>query len=199
MPFEKLYIHAAHHAAYYPGAEPMTLKLLFAPKDGRLLGAQAVGRAGVDKRIDVLAMAIQKGATVYDLEEAELCYAPQYGSAKDPVNMAGFAAANILRGDVDVAHWSDWQAPARPPARRRWCWTCGTRPRWPPRACPARVYIPLGELRRRLGELPRDREIWVHCGAGQRSYYACRILKQHGFRVRNLSGGMKTYQMLHGK
>ena len=99
-----------HHAGYYPGAEMMMLKLLFAPQDGRILGAQAVGRAGVEKRIDVLAMAIQKGASVYDLEEAELCYAPQYGSAKDPVNMAGFVAGNLLRGDVEVVHWTEWQS-----------------------------------------------------------------------------------------
>jgi NADPH-dependent 2,4-dienoyl-CoA reductase/sulfur reductase-like enzyme/rhodanese-related sulfurtransferase len=198
MLFEKLYLHAAQHAAYYPGAEPMALKILFSPQDGRLLGAQAAGRSGVDKRIDVLAMAIQKGATVYDLEEAELCYAPQYGSAKDPVNMAGFAAANILRGDVAVAHWSQWRA----------LQAAGTLPvvldvRSPDEVAasqvPGSVHIPLGELRRRLDELPRDREIWVHCGAGQRSYYACRILAQRGFRVRNLSGGMQTYQMLHGK
>ena len=109
MPYEKSYTHALHHASYYPGAERIAMKLLFAPESGRVLGAQAVGRAGVEKRIDVIAMAIQKGATVFDLEEAELCYAPQYGSAKDPVNMAGFVAANILRGDVAVGHWSEWK------------------------------------------------------------------------------------------
>ena len=109
IPFEKSYTHAAHHASYYPGAERISLKLLFSPDSGRVLGAQAVGRAGVEKRIDVIAMAIQMKATVFDLEEAELCYAPQYGSAKDPVNMAGFVAANILRGDVRVGHWSDWK------------------------------------------------------------------------------------------
>ncbi len=107
---QKSYTHSSHHAGYYPGAERISLKLLFAPDTGRLLGAQAVGKAGVDKRIDVLATAIQKGATVFDLEEAELCYAPQYGSAKDPINMAGFVAGNILRGDVTAASWSDWKA-----------------------------------------------------------------------------------------
>ena len=98
-PYRKVYVHPAHHAGYYPGAEPMTLKLLFDPQTGRVLGAQAVGGAGVDKRIDVLAVAIQAGMTVFDLEEMELAYAPQYGSAKDPVNMAGFVAAGLLRGD----------------------------------------------------------------------------------------------------
>ena len=107
--FEKSYVHPTHHASYYPGAERISLKLLFSPDSGRVLGAQAVGRAGVEKRIDVLAMAIQMKATVFDLEEAELCYAPQYGSAKDPVNLAGFVAANILRGDVRVGHWSEWK------------------------------------------------------------------------------------------
>jgi len=198
MLFEKLYLYAPQHAAYYPGAEPMALKILFSPQDGRLLGAQAAGRSGVDKRIDVLAMAIQKAATVYDLEEAELCYAPQYGSAKDPVNMAGFAAANILRGDVAVAHWSQWRALE----------AAGTLPvvldvRSPAEVAasqvPGTIHIPLGELRRRLDELPRDREIWVHCGSGQRSYYACRILTQRGFRARNLSGGIQTYQRVPGK
>src|SRR5438477_280313 len=104
-PYRKVYIHPTHHAGYYPGAEAMTLKLLFDPQSGRVLGAQAVGGAGVDKRIDVLAMAIQAGMTVFDLEEAELAYSPQYGSAKDPINMAGFVAGGLLRGEhpqVDV-------------------------------------------------------------------------------------------------
>ena len=109
IPCEKSYTHAFHHASYYPGAERIAMKLLFSPETGRVLGAQAVGRAGVEKRIDVIALAIQMKATVFDLEEAELCYAPQYGSAKDPVNMAGFVAANILRGDVAVGHWSEWK------------------------------------------------------------------------------------------
>jgi NADPH-dependent 2,4-dienoyl-CoA reductase/sulfur reductase-like enzyme len=109
IPFEKIYTHSPSHATYYPGAEMMTIKLLYAPQTGRILGAQVVGRLGVDKRIDVLAMALQKGATVFDLEEAELCYAPQFGSARDPLNIAGFAAANALRGDVDVVHWDQWQ------------------------------------------------------------------------------------------
>ena len=196
--FAKSYTHSSHHASYYPGAEMMTIKLLFAPDTGRILGAQAVGKAGVEKRIDVLAMAIQKGATVYDLEDAELCYAPQYGSAKDPVNMAGFVAANALRGDVDVAHWEDWQdrldRGAEPPlvldVRTR-AEAAG--------AVPGAVNIPLGEIRTRMSELPRDREIWVHCGVGQRSYYATRILRQNGFRVRNLSGGMRTFQAVPKK
>jgi NADPH-dependent 2,4-dienoyl-CoA reductase/sulfur reductase-like enzyme/rhodanese-related sulfurtransferase len=194
IPFEKSYVHAMHHASYYPGAERISLKLVFSPESGRVLGAQAVGRAGVEKRIDVIAMAIQMKATVFDLEEAELCYAPQYGGAKDPVNLAGFVAGNILRGDVDVGHWSDWK-------RRR---TAGDTPATldvrPPslvaaEAIPGTIRIPFGELRARLGELPRDREIWVHCVVGQTSYNAVRLLKQHGFKVRNLSGGITSYEL----
>jgi NADPH-dependent 2,4-dienoyl-CoA reductase/sulfur reductase-like enzyme/rhodanese-related sulfurtransferase len=193
MAFEKSYTHGPHHASYYPGAERISIKLLFAPDSGRVLGAQAVGRAGVEKRIDIIAMAIQKGATVFDLEEAELCYAPQYGSVKDPVNIAGFAASNILRGDVDVAHWSDWlqlQAAGQTPV------TLDVRPATAVAAAaiPGTIRIPLGELRTRLDELPRDREIWVHCMVGQTSYNAVRMLRQHGFRVRNLSGGITSYK-----
>lgn len=192
MPFEKSLTHSTHHAGYYPGAEPMTLKLLYAPKDGKLLGAQGVGRAGVERRIDVIAMAIQKRGTVEDLEEAELCYAPQYGSAKDPVNIAGFVAGNNLHGDVDLAHWEQWRDMAEKPV----VVDVRTAAEAAAGAAPGTINIPLGELRTRLGELPKDREIWVHCGVGQRSYYASRILRQNGFRVRNLSGGMKSYQSL---
>ena len=156
--------------SYYPGAERISIKLLFAPDTGRLLGAQAVGKAGVDKRIDVLAMAIQKGATVFDLEEAELCYAPQYGSAKDPINIAGFVAGNILRGDVAAASWTDWKALA---AANQTPVTLDVRPPTAVAsgAIPGTIRIPLGELRSRLNELPRDKEIWVHCVVGQTSYY----------------------------
>ncbi|HEY4761772.1 MAG TPA: CoA-disulfide reductase [Thermoguttaceae bacterium] len=192
--YEKIYTHSFHHASYYPGAERISLKILFAPDNGRILGAQAVGRSGVDKRIDVLAMAIQKGATVFDLEEAELCYAPQYGSAKDPINIAGFVAGNILRGDVAPANWSLWKVLA---AENKTPFTVDVRPRLVAArsAIPGTINIPLGELRSRLNELPRDKEIWVHCGVGQTSYFAARILKQHGFKVRNISGGFASYKM----
>lgn len=194
MRHEKSYTHSVHHAGYYPGAEMMTVKLLFDPESGRILGAQAVGKSGVDKRIDVLAMAIQKQATVYDLEEAELCYAPQYGSAKDPVNMAGFVAANVLRGDVELAHWQQWSERQEAGETLPLVVDVRTAAEAAAGAVPGSLNIPLGELRARLGELPRDREIWVHCGVGQRSYYASRILRQNGFNVRNLSGGMRTFQ-----
>jgi NADPH-dependent 2,4-dienoyl-CoA reductase/sulfur reductase-like enzyme/rhodanese-related sulfurtransferase len=192
--YQKSYTHSLHHAGYYPGAERISMKLLFAPETGRLLGAQAVGRSGVDKRIDVLAMAIQKGGTVFDLEEAELAYAPQYGSAKDPVNMAGFVAGNILRGDVDPASWTEWlelsaagQTPVTLDVRAPTAVASG--------AIEGSIRIPMGELRSRLDELPKDKEIWVHCVVGQTSYMATRILKQHGFKVRNISGGFTSYKM----
>jgi len=186
--YEKVYLHPGHHAGYYPGARMISLKLIFSPKGGKILGAQAVGEAGVERRMDVIAMAIQKGGTVFDLEEAELCYAPQYGTAKDPVNLAGMVAANLLKGDVPTAHWEG---------------TVGTTalivdvrdPHEHAAGHPAgAINIPLPELRARLAEIPRDREVWVHCGVGQRSYYATRILKLNGFRVKNLSGGFATFK-----
>jgi rhodanese-related sulfurtransferase len=194
IPFEKIYTHSLNHAGYYPGAERISMKILFDPKTGRLLGAQAVGKEGVDKRLDVIATAIQMQATVFDLEESELCYAPQFGSAKDPVNIAGFVAGNILRGDVMPGNWSDWKALV----------ACGETPFTldvrPPSAVaagaiPGTIRIPMAELRSRLEELPRDREIWVHCVVGQTSYNAVRLLAQHGFKVRNLSGGITTLKM----
>ena len=185
--YQVVYLHPGSHAAYYPGAKPLHMKLIFRPGDGRILGAQAVGEEGAEKRIDVLAVAIQKQATVFDLEECELCYAPQYGAAKDPVNLAGMAAANVLRGDVQLAPWEELPqtgallVDVRDPDEFAAGHIDGA------------VNVPLGELRRRAGELPRDREIWVYCGVGQRSYYALRFLRQNGFQVRNLSGGYQTY------
>ncbi len=158
------------------------MKVLFRKSDGRVLGAQAVGMDGVDKRISALAMAIQMGATIYDLEEAELCYAPQFGSAKDPVNFAGMVAADILRGDMPVAHWDalgdglllDVREAAELAVEE----------------VPGAVNIPLGQLRTRLGELPRDKDIFVICRSGGRAYYATRVLLQNGFKARTIAGGM---------
>ncbi len=186
--FESVYLHPGNHVGYYPGAKPIHLKLVFRRSDGLVLGAQAVGEEGVARRIDVISTAIQMGATVFDLEEAELCYAPQYGAAKDPVNVAGMIAANVVRGDVDLASWRELHAAeallldVREPAEFHAGCLNGA------------VNIPLGQLRDRMDELPRDREIWVSCGVGQRAYYACRLLSQHGFHVCNLSGGYHTYR-----
>ena len=187
--YDKIYLHPYDHASYYPGAKQIHMKLLFSRDDGRILGAQAVGEEGVARRIDVIAMAIQKGATISDLEEAELCYAPQFGTAKDPVNLAGMIANNVLHGDVSLASWvkvPDTQAlllDVREPSE----FTAGH--------VEGALNIPLPQLRARLAELPGDREIWVYCAAGHRSYYALRILRQHGYScVRNLSGGFSTYK-----
>ena len=182
--FEKIYLFPNSHAGYYPGAKMIALKVVFRKSDGRLLGAQALGEDGpaVDKRISALAMAIQMGATVYDLEESELCYAPQFGSAKDAVNFAGMVAADVLRGDMPLAHWADTEGAylldVRQPAELVL------------ESVPGAVNIPLPQLRARLGELPRDREILVICRSAQRAYYATRILQQNGFKARNISGGM---------
>ncbi len=194
-PYKKVYTHSMDHAGYYPGASPIAMKLLYEPESGRLLGAQAVGDGGVEKRIDVLAMALQTGATVHDLEEAELCYAPQYGSAKDAVNIAGFVAGNSLRGDVRIVHWDEWRARCE---RGDSPVVLDVRPLEAVSALGEvrdATKIPLGELRTRMSELPKDREIWVHCAVGQSSYIACRILSQHGFQVANLSGGITSFKM----
>jgi NADPH-dependent 2,4-dienoyl-CoA reductase/sulfur reductase-like enzyme/rhodanese-related sulfurtransferase len=192
-PYRKVYVHPAHHAGYYPGAEGMTLKLLFAPDDGRLLGAQGVGGAGVDKRIDVLSVALQARMTVYDLEELELCYAPQYGSAKDPVNMAGFVAAGWLRGDHPQLAVED--VLSQPESERPWLLDVRTSKEYADGHIPGASNIPVDELRARLDEVPRDRPLAVYCQVGQRGYIATRLLRQHGFEAANLSGGYKTYRM----
>ncbi|MEX2288180.1 MAG: FAD-dependent oxidoreductase [Planctomycetaceae bacterium] len=195
--YRKVYVHPAHHAGYYPGAEPMTLKLLFDPQTGRLLGAQCVGGAGVDKRIDVLAVAIQAGMTVYDLEEAELSYAPQFGSAKDPINMAAFVAAGLLRGDhpqIDVE-----AVLAAPPGERVFLLDVRTPHEFAGGHMPGAVNIPVDDLRPRLSELPRDRTIAAYCQVGQRGYLATRILLQSGFSAVNVGGGYKTYELFNPK
>ena len=185
--YEKLYLHAGHHVGYFPGAEKMHLKLIFRPSDGSILGAQAVGKAGVDKRIDVIAMAIQKGGTVYDLEEAELCYAPQFGSAKDPVNFAGMIAANHLHGDDPLIHWNGPQLAnsdlldVRDPEE----FAAGH--------APGARNIPLNVLRSALGNLPKDRPLAVYCAVGGRAHNAVRILRQNGFDAANISGGFTTF------
>jgi NADPH-dependent 2,4-dienoyl-CoA reductase/sulfur reductase-like enzyme/rhodanese-related sulfurtransferase len=194
-PYRKVYVHPTHHAGYYPGAEAMTLKLLFDPESGRVLGAQAVGGAGVDKRIDVLAVAIQAGMSVFDLEEMELAYAPQYGSAKDPVNMAGFVAAGLLRGDHPQA---DVEAVLAAPAGERPVLVDVRTPQeYAGGHIPGAVNVPVDDLRSRLRELPRDRDIAVYCQVGQRGYLATRILLQAGYPAANVGGGYKTYRLHH--
>ena len=193
--YEQVVVHPNDHAGYYPGASPMTLKLLFNPEDARVWGAQAVGTAGVDKRIDVIAMAIHAEMTVDDLEEVELCYAPQYGSAKDAVNMAGFVAAGVMRGDHPVTHCH-----LLPPTDQPRDWYV-LDVRSPVEFAAGHIHdainIPLEELRERMSELPTNRRIAVYCFVGQRGYMATRVLKQNGFDVCNLSGGFKSWQHRH--
>ena len=187
--FEKIYLFPNSHAGYYPGAKMIGLKVLFRKSDGRLLGAQALGEdaAAVDKRISALAVAIQMRATVHDLEEAELCYAPQFGSAKDAVNFAGMVAADVLHGDMPLAHWEDTDGAFLLDVRQPVELVV--------ESVPGAVNIPLNQLRARLGELPRDREIRVICRSAQRAYYATRILRQNGFKARTISGGMLARAM----
>jgi NADPH-dependent 2,4-dienoyl-CoA reductase/sulfur reductase-like enzyme/rhodanese-related sulfurtransferase len=195
-PYRKIYVHPGHHAGYYPGAESLTIKLLFDPDSGRILGAQAVGGAGVDKRIDVLAMAIQAGLTVFDLEEAELAYAPQYGSAKDPVNMAGFVAAGMLRGEhpqIDVGTLL-----ALPGDEQPLLLDVRTPQEFAAGAIPGSINISVDDLRARWGELPSNRKIAAYCQVGQRGYVATRMLQQLGLSVQNVSGGYKAYLLYQG-
>jgi NADPH-dependent 2,4-dienoyl-CoA reductase/sulfur reductase-like enzyme/rhodanese-related sulfurtransferase len=189
--YEKVYLFPNSHAGYYPGAKTLVLKVLFRKSDGKLLGAQALGRDGVEKRVDALAMAIQMGATVYDLEEAELCYAPPFGSAKDPVNFAGMAPADVLRGDMPLVHWDALDGSLLLDVRNP--------QEIAVEAVPGALNIPLPLLRSRLAELPRDREIAVICRSAVRAYYATRILLQNGFKAKNISGGMLSRSMLATK
>ena len=189
--YDKVYVHAANHAGYYPGATRMHLKLLFRTSDGLLLGAQAVGKAGVDKRIDVIAMAIQKGGTIYDLEEAELCYAPQFGSAKDPVNFAGMIAANHLRGDSPLLQWSDPRLASFDLLDVR------DTDEFAEGHAPGARNIPLNDLRAALDSLSKERPLAVYCAVGGRAHNAVRLLRHHGFNAANISGGFTTWRHIH--
>jgi NADPH-dependent 2,4-dienoyl-CoA reductase/sulfur reductase-like enzyme/rhodanese-related sulfurtransferase len=189
--YDKVYLHPGHHVGYYPNAKPIALKVLFAKADGRILGAQAVGQEGVEKRIDVLALALQTKATVFDLEEAELCYAPQFGAAKDPINMAGMIAANALRGDAPLVHWQQLTE-----LGDRLLLDVRNPGEFEAGYVPGAINIPLPKLREHLSELDPKREIWVYCQVGQRGYYATRLLRLNNFQASNLSGGYKTYQAI---
>ena len=186
--YEKVYLYPNSHAGYYPGAKPIAMKVLFRKSDGRVIGAQAAGEDGIDKRISDLALAIQLGATVYDLEEVELCYSPPFGSAKDPINFAGMVAAGVLRGDLPVSHWETLDDVFLLDVREK--------PELKVEQVPEALNIPLGELRGRLDELPRDRQIHVVCRSGQRAYYATRLLLQNGFDANVVSGGMLSHAIV---
>ncbi|SCJ97608.1 Coenzyme A disulfide reductase [uncultured Clostridium sp.] len=193
--YKAIHIHPGSHAGYYPGAFPISLKLIFSPKDGKILGAQAVGIDGVEKIIDVLATAIKGSLTVFDLPDLELCYAPPYSSAKDPVNMVGYYATNLLEGLVDIVQWNEidelkanneFILDVREPFEI----SLGT--------IEGSVNIPLGEIRKRINELPKNKTIYVYCQVGQRGYVACRLLSQLGYKCVNIDGGYKTYALTRG-
>lgn len=195
IPCEKIYLWPFGHATYYPGAASMHIKLLFSPSDGKVLGAQVIGREGVDKRIDIFAVAVRTGLTVFDLESLELAYAPPYGSAKDPVNMAGFVGANVLNGDVRF--WFADEHPSRTAAGT--ILDVRTKREYSQGHIEGAVNIPIHEVRSRLaeiGELPQP--FFIYCLTGIRSYIVYRILLQHGFpEVYNLAGGWKSFESCH--
>jgi rhodanese-related sulfurtransferase len=195
IPFKAIHLHPNSHAGYYPGAKPLALKVLFHPDTGELLGAQAVGEAGVDKRIDVIATAIQGGLSIEDIAELELCYAPPFGSAKDPVNMAGMVGENICRDIISTVSWRELEALAPQTTLLDVRDEAEVAKNG---GIPRALNIPLNSLRSRLSELPKDKELIVYCHSGQRSYNACRILRQHGFRCRNLSGAFATWSASQG-
>ncbi|MGY0372754.1 FAD-dependent oxidoreductase [Clostridium sp. JNZ J1-5] len=189
IPYEAIYVFPQSHASYYPGATPITLKLIF-NKEGKIFGAQAIGYVGIDKRIDDIATVIRLGGNIADLTELELCYAPPYSSAKDPVNMAGYVAENIISGKSEVV------LPREIDSRNRESiilLDVRTDLEQETGSIDGSVHIPLQQLRQRLGELDKAKEIWAYCQVGQRGYYAERLLKQNGFKVKNVTGGFKLY------
>jgi len=182
--FHTAWIHPNQHPGYYPGAAPIDIKVIF-DDEGRILGAQAVGREGVDVVINSLAQAMRGGQTVFDLEEVELAYCPAWGNAKHPINMVGFVAANILRGDMEVIE--PWEKPdAWLDVREADETAAGM--------IPGAIHIPMGQIESRLAEIPRDRSIGVYCAVGLRGYIVYRRLKNLGFKVRNLNGGYRTWR-----
>ncbi len=195
IPYEVVHVHPASHAGYYPGASPIALKLIFDKETGKIFGAQAVGKDGVDKRIDVIATAIKGGLTVLDLPDLELAYAPPFSSAKDPVNMAGYVASNIVEGVIETVQWHEIDAivsnggtliDVRNPAELKNGFIKGA------------LNIPVDELRSRIHELPQNQIIYVNCQVGLRGYLATRILQEKGFKAINLDGGYRTYALVQG-
>jgi NADPH-dependent 2,4-dienoyl-CoA reductase/sulfur reductase-like enzyme/rhodanese-related sulfurtransferase len=193
-----VHIHPNSHAGYYPGASTIHLKLIFDKVTGKIYGAQAVGKDGVDKRIDVIATAMQGNLTVEDLAELELCYAPPVGSAKDPVNYIGMVAQNIVEGLVSDIEWNDLENFAKDPNTLILDVRNPGEVRSSGSIAHNAVHIPLDDLRGRLHELPKEKHIVVSCASGQRAYYACRILTQNGFEsVHNLDGAFSTFHTVH--
>lgn len=191
--YQAIHIHPSSHAGYYPGASQISFKMLFNPMTGKILGAQGVGKDGVDKRIDLIANSIKAGFTVYDLQDTEVCYAPPYNSAKDPVNMMGYCGANIMEKIVENTQWHEIEDLVKNDeyildVREEYEVSNGS--------IPNVVNIPLGQLRDRLDEIPKDRKIYVTCQVGLRGYIACTILNQYGYNTSNIDGGYKTYSSI---
>jgi NADPH-dependent 2,4-dienoyl-CoA reductase/sulfur reductase-like enzyme/rhodanese-related sulfurtransferase/TusA-related sulfurtransferase len=194
LPYEQVLIPTAHHVGFYPGAETIFLKLLFDPRDGRLLGAQAAGGAGVDKRIDVLATALAAGMTVHDLADLELAYAPPYGAPRDPVNLAGAVAAHARRGTVRGRHPGTLATTGRQEA---FVLDVRTREEHEFGAIPGAVNIPAETLRERLHEIPKDRPVLVSCQIGAKAHSVTRLLVQRGYDAYNLIGGYRAWRLFH--
>lgn len=192
--YDKSFTFSSSHASYYPGAEGMSIKTVFDKDTSRILGAQIVGREGVDKRCDVIAAAIRFGATAQDLTKLELCYAPPYSSAKDPVNMAGYVIENILTGKVKTFHWHD--VANLQSESDITLLDVRTRAEFEHGMIDGFINIPLDELRQKLDELDKGKKIYVTCQVGLRGYIACRILSQNGFDCYNLSGGYRLYNQI---
>ncbi len=191
MPYHSSTTHSASHAGYYPNSLPLTLKLTFAPDTGKLYGAQCVGYDGVDKRIDQIALLIKNGGTVHDLVQVEHCYAPPFSSAKDPIAIAGYVACNILNGEMPVASWRELLAVDR---SNTLILDVRTHAEFSFGSLVGAVNIPVDDLRSRLAEIPKDKEIYLYCAIGLRGYLALRILRANGYKnVKNVSGGYKTY------
>ncbi|WP_419725191.1 CoA-disulfide reductase [Terrisporobacter petrolearius] len=193
IPYEAIHIHPASHAGYYPGATQISFKMLFDPITGKILGAQGVGKDGIDKRIDLIANSIKAGFTVYDLQDTEVCYAPPYNSAKDPVNMMGYCGANIMENIVKNTQWYEIEDLVKNEeyildVREEYEVSNGS--------IKNVVNIPLGQLRDRLNEIPKDKKIYVCCQVGLRGYIACTILNQYGYNTSNIDGGYKTYSSI---
>jgi CoA-disulfide reductase len=193
--YEVVHIHPSSHAGYYPGAAPIALKVIFDKETGKIFGAQAVGADGVDKRIDVIATAIKGGLTVEDLTNLELSYAPPFSSAKDPVNMAGYVATNIMEGELEHIQWHQVNQivsegglliDVREPMEREFGFIKGS------------INISLNDLRNKLNDIPKDKTVYVSCQVGLRGYLASRILKNNGYHVKNVDGGWKTYSSVYG-
>ena len=192
LDYDKVITFSANHAAYYPGAENLTIKTLFDRSTGKLLGAQIVGFDGVDKRIDVLACAMRAGMRGEELQDMDLAYAPPYSSAKDPVNMAGYVIENVMSGLVEQYHWDE--ADGLLERKDALLLDVRTEGEYQNGHIPGTVNIPLDELRERLSELDRGKKLYVNCQSGLRSYLACRILSQNGFSCKNLAGGYRFYE-----